>query len=214
MNDIANTRIQYARGALRRADLAADPIEQFQRWLTAATHAGILEPNAMTLATITADGMPNARVVLLKGVDAAGFRFFTNYQSQKGDELAANPVATLVFYWDVLHRQVRVHGQVERLSATESAAYFQVRPRDSQIGAWASPQSASIADRSTLRRAVEAAAERFATSEQIPRPPHWGGYVVKPSWIEFWQGRMNRLHDRFRYRRLANAAWRIERLAP
>lgn len=189
-----------------------DPFVQFRAWLDAAMTAVLHEPTAMVLATVGMDGRPAARAVLLKGVDARGFVFFTNYESRKARDLAANPFAALTFLWAELGRQVRVEGTVERVSAEESEAYFATRARGSRIGAWASPQSRVVANREDLERRVAEAAARFE-GDAVPRPPHWGGYRVVPDVIEFWQGRPDRLHDRLVYRRDA-ADWRIERLAP
>jgi pyridoxamine 5'-phosphate oxidase len=198
--------------ALDEADLHPDPFEQFRSWLDEAVRSGIEEPYAMTLATATPDGAPSARMVLLRGVDERGFVFFTNYDSRKGAELEANPQAALVFFWDRLDRQVRVEGRVERTSDAESDAYYRGRPHGSRLGAWASRQSTVIAGRGVLER--EMAELRARYPDEVPRPPNWGGYLVVPRSIEFWQGRDNRLHDRLRYMRLETGAWRAERLAP
>jgi pyridoxamine 5'-phosphate oxidase len=196
---------------LRREDLSADPIEQFGVWYEVARREVPLA-DAMALATVDAEGVPDARMVLLKGVGAEGFRFFTNLESAKGRQLDAAPHAALVIYWRELDRQVRVRGQVEVLPRAASDEYFATRPRDSQIGAWASPQSRALAGRDELdRRAVESE-RRFADSE-IARPPFWGGFLVRPSRVEFWQGQVARLHDRFCYSR-TDTGWQIERLAP
>lgn len=197
---------------LKEADLKEDPIEQFRVWFDEATAAIADRPEAMTLATVGKDGMPGARVVLLKGFDAGGFVFFTNYDSTKGKELAAHPFASLVFWWPVLDRQVRVSGAVEKVSRLESEAYFATRPRGSQIGAWASHQSSVIAGRGDLEerfREMEHSYERV----EIPCPPNWGGFRVAPNHIEFWQGRSDRLHDRFCYHQ-SRETWSIERLSP
>ena len=209
---IAELRCAYRPRALSEADAAADPLVFFRQWFDEAVRADLADANAMTLATAAADGTPDGRIVLLKDVGPDGFTFFTNYDSAKGRELAANPRATLVFFWAALERQVRVSGTVTRVDAAASDAYFLSRPRDSQVGAWASPQSQVIADRATLEIRMADAAARF-TAEPMTRPPHWGGYLVTPAWIEFWQGRANRLHDRLRYHR-AGDGWTIERLAP
>lgn len=210
-------RFDYEGTSLRRRDLHPDPFIQFQQWLTAAQGTAaqgtaLREPHAMTLATADAAGRPSARVVLLRGVDERGFVFYSNYQSRKGQELAHNPRAALLFFWEPLQRQVRVEGMVARVDAAESDAYFASRPRDSQLGAWASAQSTPLRDAAALAAALQAAAARFA-DRPVPRPPHWGGYRLTPESLEFWQGRPSRLHDRFRYQ-LVDGAWRIERLAP
>ncbi len=209
---IADLRRDYRARALSETDAHADPIVQFRGWLDDAVRAGLLDATAMTLATASADGMPAARIVLLKDVAADGFVFFTNYDSAKAAQLEANPRACLVFFWADLERQVRVTGAVSRVDAARSDAYFASRPLDSQIGAWASPQSRVIPGRDVLERATAETASRFAAGP-VPRPPHWGGYAVAPDTIEFWQGRANRLHDRLRYRR-ARGEWTVERLAP
>jgi len=206
-------RRDYANGVLELSDLNQDPIAQFQSWFADAQQAEIVEPNAMSLATATSDGFPSARFVLLKGVDERGFRFFTNYQSRKGEELLANPRAALAFFWAKLERQVRIEGRVERLSVEESAAYFRSRPKGSQISSSISPQSQPLPDRESLERLVADATETYAETD-VPFPAEfWGGYVVIPERIEFWQGRKSRLHDRFRYQHIDDQ-WKIERLAP
>jgi pyridoxamine 5'-phosphate oxidase len=233
---ITDLRKEYTLGSLRRADLDADPIAQFQHWFHDAQdarargswlrRAGIefykfikalggakpIDPNAMSLATIGADGFPSVRTVLLKGVDPRGFIFFTNYESRKGRELAANPRAALVFYWRELERQVSVAGVVVKISREESEKYFHSRPRASQIGAWASRQSAPIPDRKFLEQRFHEFETKFA--REIPVPEFWGGYVLKPERIEFWQGGAGRLHDRFEYAKQPDGSWKIQRLSP
>lgn len=209
---IADLRREYTRAGLAEADVKTDPLAQFREWLTQALAADLPDANAMTLATVDAVGAPHGRVVLLKDVDAEGFVFFTNYESAKGVELGHDPRAELVFYWAPLERQVRVHGTVTRVSAAESEAYFRTRPRGSRIAAWASAQSAVIADRAALAARVRDIEARYP-DDRVPCPPHWGGFRLAPEWLEFWQGRENRLHDRLRYVR-AGGDWRLERLAP
>jgi pyridoxamine 5'-phosphate oxidase len=194
--------------------LDADPDVQFERWFAEARAAGIHEPEAMALATATPDGTPSARMVLLKGHDERGFAFYTNRESRKGGELLVNPRAALLFHWaPPLHRQVRVEGRVERMSDEDSLTYFATRPRVSRLGAWASPQSRPLGSREELERLVADVERRFAAEEELPLPPHWGGYRVVPEAFEFWQGRDGRLHDRARYTR-DGGAWRRARLAP
>jgi pyridoxamine 5'-phosphate oxidase len=209
--NIADIRKDYKVASLSESDVAPSPFTQFDNWLKEAIAAQLPEPNAMTLATVSAGGRPSTRVVLIKGTDERGPVWFTNYQSRKGRELADNPFAALQFHWVELERVVRIEGRVEKVSDAESDAYFNGRPLDSRIGAWASPQSETISGRSVLvARAAEYAA-RFLL--RPPRPPHWGGYRLLPDRFEFWQGRPSRLHDRIVYR-LQDGAWRIERLAP
>lgn len=198
---------------LRRADLAADPVEQFDRWYRQAEQEAPL-PEAMTLATVGPDGGPDARMVLLKGHGADGFRFFTNYESAKAEQIAADPRAALVVYWREQDRQVRVRGALERLPAAESDAYFATRMRESRLGAWASPQSRPLPDREALEAKLREVEERWAGEEDVPRPEHWGGFLLRPETIEFWQGQRARLHDRFRYSRQGDGGWLVERLAP
>ena len=213
MPDLSDLRQSYERGALDRADLPADPLDLFHAWFADAQAAGVVEPNAMTLATAAPDGRPSARIVLLKGADARGFSFYTNHDSRKGRELDAHPVAALVFWWGPLERQVRVEGRVERVGTAEADAYYASRPRGSRLGAWASPQSAEIPDRSPLDARLADAEARFAGAD-VPRPDFWGGYRVVPDAVEFWQGRPSRLHDRFLYRLGAAGDWQPSRLAP
>lgn len=213
MQNVADIRTDYKKQSLLEADVDADPIKQFKAWWNEALKSDIYEVNAMTLATAGADGVPSARIVLLKGFDEKGFVFFTNYNSQKGNELAQNDKACLVFFWKELERQVRVTGVAEKISSEESIAYFNSRPDGSKIGAWASPQSLVVAGKAWLKETFDYYIERFKQGE-IPKPPHWGGYRVKPNKIEFWQGRPNRLHDRILYTSEAGSSWKIERLAP
>ncbi len=210
---IDQLRKDYQLFTLREEDANPDPIRQFHDWFEQASLAEIPEVNAMALATATPDGRPSVRTVLLRGIDERGFTFFTNYESRKGHELAANPYASLLFFWQGLERQVRIEGRVERTSAEESDTYFFGRPAGSRIGAWASPQSRVIPDRDVLERRVHELEDRYPDGS-IPRPPSWGGYRLVPDSIEFWQGRPSRLHDRLRYTRQHEAAWLIERLAP
>jgi pyridoxamine 5'-phosphate oxidase len=198
---------------LRRADLAEDPIEQFGRWYELAA-AEVPLPEAMTLATVGPDGGPDARMVLLKGHGGDGFRFFTNYESAKGEQIAADPRAALVLYWREQDRQVRVRGSLRRLPAAESDAYFASRQRQSRLGAWASPQSRRLAGRDALERMLREVEAKWEGEEEIPRPEHWGGFLLVPETIEFWQGQRARLHDRFLYTREPGGGWRIERLGP
>ncbi|ATF86532.1 pyridoxamine 5'-phosphate oxidase [Burkholderia gladioli] len=214
MTSLADLRINYSRASLDEADVASDPIRQFDKWFKEALDAQLPEPNTMTLATVDAEGRPSARIVLIKGVDERGFVFFTNYESRKGREIAHNPHAALLFYWIELERQVRIEGRIEKTSAAESDSYFASRPVGSRIGAWASEQSTVIADREVLEARERDFAARYG--ENPPRPPHWGGYRLVPEAIEFWQGRPSRLHDRLRYLRdpAGGDAWTIERLSP
>lgn len=198
---------------LRRADLAADPAEQFGRWYREAELAVPLA-EAMTLATVDADGAPDARMVLLKGHGSDGFRFFTNYESAKGKQIAADPRAALVVYWREQDRQVRVRGRLERLPAPESDAYFATRLRESRLGAWASPQSQPLPGREALEERLAEVEARWEGEGEIPRPDHWGGFLLRPATVEFWQGQRARLHDRFLYSRERGGGWRVERLAP
>lgn len=200
-------------GSLDRDDLDPDPFRQFAKWYDLVRRSGTREPTAMTLATASADGAPSARTVLLKGVDDAGFLFYTNYESRKGRELGDNPRAALLFYWPHFDRQVLICGTVARERPEASDAYFAIRPRDSQLGAWASDQSRVIAHRDVLEQRLAALAQRFQ-GRDVPRPPHWGGFRLIPTSFEFWQSGSARLHDRFRYERAEGTAWKIERLAP
>jgi len=213
MNTIAEIRKDYQQLSLTEKEVKPNPFDQFADWWNAAIHASIDEVNAMTLATASPDGIPAARIVLLKGFDANGFVFYTNYESFKGQQLAENPRACLVFFWKELERQVRITGLVEKTSTAESDDYFNSRPESSRIGAWASPQSRVIDSRGQLEQEEKAFARQFS-GKSIDRPPHWGGYRVKPGTIEFWQGRPSRLHDRIQYALQDDGNWLIERLAP
>lgn len=215
MDTVADLRKEYRQAHLGVADVAANPIAQFRAWLDEALAADVPEPTGMTLATVSEDGQPSARVVLLKGVDEAGFVFYTNYESRKGRELEAQPRAALTFWWQALERQVRIEGRVERVSPETSDGYFESRPRGSRLGAWASPQSQPIEERAVLEERLKALQKKYGDEEAVPRPPHWGGYRVVPAAVEFWQGRPSRLHDRLRYRRSESEnEWTLERLAP
>jgi len=210
--NIADIRRDYRLHSLEENDIAANPIEQFAHWWNDAVNSEIFEVNAMTLATASKDGKPSARIVLLKGFDENGFVFYTNYESQKGKELAENPYAALIFFWKEIERQVRIEGEVEKITAAESDAYFLSRPEGSRISTWASAQSSVVENREILEDNVRYYTEQFKNS--IPRPPHWGGYRVMPLKVEFWQGRSNRLHDRIQYTKTAEGSWKAERLAP
>jgi pyridoxamine 5'-phosphate oxidase len=208
---LAALRSDYTQAGLREADVAAEPVAQMERWMTEAIAAGVTEANAATLATVTADGEPRARIVLVKGIDPRGVTFFTNYESAKGAELAANPRAALVLFWKELERQIRIVGDVTKVDVAESAAYFASRPRGSQLGAWASRQSEVVASREALDAQLAALEAKFPG--EVPLPPNWGGYRVLPRVVEMWQGRPNRMHDRLRYS-TDRGGWRLERLSP
>ena len=212
MTSLSELRAEYSQSELTKATVNPDPFKQFERWLNEAIKAQLPEPNAMTLATVTAEGSPAARVVLLKGADS-GFVFFSNYTSDKGRQLAENPRAALVFLWLALERQVRIEGVVDKIATAESQIYFRTRPRGSRLGAVASHQSRVVENRRILEERFEQLERRFP-GDDIPMPEQWGGYRLEPFMLEFWQGRRSRLHDRLRYRRQANGGWLIERLEP
>lgn len=215
LQHIAALREHYKLGTLTEGDLTAEPVALFHQWFQQAMDAAISEPNAMTLATVNAEGWPSARIVLLKGVSIEGFEFYTNYNSRKAAEIEQNPHVSLVFLWKELERQVRINGIAEKVLFEKSQTYFQSRPRGSQIGAWASPQSQVIADRHILEDAADKIAGQYENVDPLPCPEHWGGYIVKPVEIEFWQGRPDRMHDRFVYRKKEKGTgWSIDRLAP
>ena len=211
--DLENLREDYKKESLNISEVAANPNIQFKQWFEEAQKGQVQEPNAMILSTSTKDGKPSSRTVLLKGFDETGFIFYSNYESKKAREILENPFVSLLFLWLPLQRQVRIEGIVERLDPEASTRYFQSRPIDSQIGAWASPQSQVIDDRKVLEKAVEQLQEKYKDQKVLPRPDSWGGYIVKPNLLEFWQGRSSRLHDRIQYR-LEEDKWLIERLAP
>lgn len=210
--DVGSLRKEYTRFGLDEAGVTPDPFVQFREWFKNAAAADLPEPNAMTLATATADGKPSARIVLLKGYDGRGFEFYTNYEGRKARDLESNPACALLFYWGELERQVRIEGRASRLSSEESDAYFASRPRGSRLGAWASEQSRPVTDRTVLEERVRELEAEY-TDREIPRPSFWGGYRVEPDTFEFWQGRESRLHDRISYRR-ENGVWGLERLQP
>ena len=211
---IANLRRDYGLAGLSETDLAPGPIEQFQKWFQEAVAAEITEPNAMVLATVDPSGQPSTRVVLLKAVDARGFSFFTNYESRKGRELAGNPSASVTFPWIALERQVCINGQVSKLSREESEAYFKIRPHQSRLGALASPRQSEVLPNRAVLEARMKELEAQYPGDAVPLPPYWGGYVLAPTEIEFWQGRPSRLHDRLRYLRQPDNSWKIDRLSP
>lgn len=212
-HNIADIRVNYMKHALTEGSVSEDPIHQFKVWLQEAIDSQVEEPTALVLSTVDAAGKPSARVLLLKGVDEKGFSFFTNYASRKGQELEQNPYASITFFWPALERQLRIEGKVEKVEPKESDAYFHSRPKGSQIGAWASPQSEVIESREVLEQREKELSAQYAQEEVVPRPEHWGGYRLVPEYLEFWQGRPSRLHDRIVYE-LDNNNWAIKRLAP
>lgn len=213
MLSLADLRKEYSMGALDENSVAKHPLVQFEKWLQEAAHAEVPEPSAMTLATVTEHGLPSCRVVLLKGIESGSFIFYTNHQSRKGKQLDEHPVCALTFFWPELERQVRIEGVVTRVDEDAATAYFQSRPRESQLGAWASPQSSVISSRLILEERVKEMEKRFEGQPVLPKPKQWGGYRVEPHWMEFWQGRVSRLHDRILYTKGDNG-WTISRLAP
>ena len=206
-------RHDYEKASLDESAVAVDPIAQFRTWFDQATAEGLPEPNAVTVSTATPEGRPSSRVVLMRGFDERGFVFYTNYRSRKGREIEENPHAAMCFFWQPMERQVRIDGRIEKTTEVESDDYFRGRPTGSKLGAWVSNQSGVVPGRSTLEAEMEAIKIRFP-GEEIPRPPHWGGFRVVPESVEFWQGRRSRLHDRLVYRRADDGGWRVERLAP
>lgn len=208
---IGNLRRQYTKSALTSQSVNKDPIKQFEKWFSQTLKAGLVEPNAMIVATSTPKGKPSARVVLLKGLSDEGFIFFTNYESKKGSELIKNPNASLLFYWDKLERQVRIEGKVKKISRAESAMYFNSRPHASRIAAWSSHQSSVIKDRKEIDKAFKKFDEMYPA--EVPLPDYWGGFILIPNEFEFWQGRLNRMHDRIKYKK-SGGKWKISRLAP
>ena len=213
MKDIAALRKEYTKASLDITTVNKDPFLQFEGWFKEAVQSAVNEPNAMNLATINPSGRPSSRIVLLKGLEERKFHFYSNYQSQKGKDLDFNPACALTFFWPELERQIRIEGVADRVSGEKSEAYFKTRPRGSQIGAWASPQSSLIDDRKLLDERVKQIEERFKGADPLPKPHQWGGYQVDPFIIEFWQGRPNRLHDRIQFTRI-EGIWKIHRLAP
>ena len=211
--DIQNLRQDYSAAVLTEKEIKQDPIKQFEKWFNEAVAAEVHEPNAMTLATATTNGHPSARIVLLKGFNNQGFNFYTNYLSRKGKEMAKNPLVSAVFFWPELERQVRIEGTIEKLSREQSEEYFKTRPKASQLGAVASPQSQEIEGRKILDEKMAQLEVEYADKD-VPKPSHWGGYIIKPRLIEFWQGRRSRLHDRIVFKKIDNKNWKIVRLAP
>lgn len=216
-HSISSIRQEYLLATLSEKEVSPSPIDQFERWLNEAMKSEVLEPTAMVLSTVSAEGQPSSRVVLLKDIDLNGFVFYTNYSSKKGAELSQNARASLLFFWPELQRQVRIEGEVKRVNPEQSTTYFQSRPKGSQLGAWASPQSQVVPHREFLDERIEEMEKKFEGLEVLPRPEHWGGFSLIPNRIEFWQGRGSRMHDRIRYERTSSSVtseWKIERLAP
>jgi pyridoxamine 5'-phosphate oxidase len=213
MQNISDLRKEYSRATLDISNVLPDPVKQFEKWFDEAVQAGISEPNAMHLATVNEQGKPSSRIVLLKGIAKEGFVFYTNYQSKKGKELDQNPACAITFFWADIERQVRMEGVAERVDTNLSEIYFQSRPRGSQIGAWASPQSSVVKNREILEQRFSEIEKKFETQKVLPRPHQWGGYRIDPLLIEFWQGRAGRLHDRIQFTKV-EGVWRIDRLAP
>ncbi len=213
MVSLADLRKEYSRGTLDESTVAKHPLVQFEKWFHEASQSGVLEPSAMNLATVSEKGLPSSRIVLLKGIENGCFVFYTNFQSRKGNQLEESPICALNFFWPELERQVRIEGVTSRVTEAVAIAYFQSRPRESQIGAWASPQSTVIANRKILEERVEEIEKRFEGQPVLPKPKQWGGFQVDPHWIEFWQGRQNRLHDRILYSK-KDSGWTVSRLAP
>jgi pyridoxamine 5'-phosphate oxidase len=211
--ELQNLRQDYSAATLTEKEVKQDPINQFDKWFNDAVAAAVLEPNAMTLATATHNGLPSARIVLLKGFNKEGFMFYTNYLSRKGKEMAKNPMASVVFFWPELERQVRIEGTIEKLSREQSEEYFHSRPKASQLGAVVSAQSQEIVGRKVLEEKM-AELEKEYEDKEVPKPSYWGGYIIKPRLVEFWQGRRSRLHDRIVYKKIDNKNWKIVRLAP
>lgn len=213
MQDLPNLRQEYTKDTLDVATILTDPIKQFEKWFHEASQSGVVEPNAMTVSTVKADGRPTSRVILLKGIENQKFVFFTNYQSAKGKELETNPAVALNFFWPELERQIRIEGIAQRIDTTRSETYFQSRPRGSQVGAWSSPQSAVLENRKILEERMHEIEKRFEGKTVLPKPQQWGGFEVEPNLFEFWQGRESRLHDRIQFIK-EGQAWKIFRLAP
>src|SRR5690606_20202260 len=212
--ELSHIRTDYTKLQLDESMLKENPFQQFSEWMEAAIQANVMEPNAMTIATVSKDGKPSSRIVLLRGFDDKGFVFFTNYESKKGIELLENPHIALNFFWPALERQIRIEGAVSKISYEDSLTYFQSRPKESQISAWASPQSHTIENRSVLEEKVKQLEEQYATQEVLPKPEFWGGYLVTPTYFEFSQGRANRLHDRLVFEKTPENAWQVKRIAP